>query len=278
MLVAATKLLRKMRGGAQAHLVEASDGHCYVVKFRNNPQHRRILINEWLASAFLQYLQISAPHVAVVDITEEFLAANPDAYMQLGAHRLTVETGWHFGSRFPEHPDRLAVYDFLPDALLHKIENRRDFAGILAFDKWLGNADARQAIFFRARLREFTAQQNVHPLRQGFLTQMIDHGFAFNGPHWDFLDSPLQGLYFRPSVYASVRAWDDFSPWLERIESMPMEVFDQALRDLPPHWVDADADALEHLLDLLYRRRTRVRSLIEASLRERPQHFPQWSA
>ena len=46
MPLTAVRHVRKMRGGAQAHLLEADDGHWYVVKFRNNPQHRRVLVNE----------------------------------------------------------------------------------------------------------------------------------------------------------------------------------------------------------------------------------------
>src|SRR6202789_4365967 len=101
MPVDAVRLIRKMRGGAQAHLLEASDGHFYVVKFLNNPQHRRILVNEWLGSAFLSYLGISTPETAIVRISEDFLADNPDVYLQLGSRRLAVPAGWHFGSRFP---------------------------------------------------------------------------------------------------------------------------------------------------------------------------------
>ena len=77
MIVRATRLLRKMRGGAQAHLLQADDGHFYVVKFTNNPQHRRILVNEWLASRFLGYLQINAPVPAIVELSPEFLAQTP---------------------------------------------------------------------------------------------------------------------------------------------------------------------------------------------------------
>ena len=66
MPIQAIRLIRKMRGGAQAHLMECDDGHFYVVKFRNNPQHRRILMNEWIASVFLNYLQISTPPTAIV--------------------------------------------------------------------------------------------------------------------------------------------------------------------------------------------------------------------
>ena len=60
--------IRKMRGGAQSHLIEGDDGCFYVVKFVNNPQHRRILINELVSSVFLKYLQISTPDVAMIAV------------------------------------------------------------------------------------------------------------------------------------------------------------------------------------------------------------------
>jgi hypothetical protein len=47
----ATGHIRAMRGGAQSHMLTASDGHAYVVKFANNPQSVRVLANEWLASS-----------------------------------------------------------------------------------------------------------------------------------------------------------------------------------------------------------------------------------
>src|ERR1700676_5599465 len=78
MPVHAKRLIRKMRGGAQAHLLECDDGHYYVVKFRNNPQHRRILVNEWIASVFLNYLRISMPETAIVNLPADFLAGNSD--------------------------------------------------------------------------------------------------------------------------------------------------------------------------------------------------------
>src|SRR5215470_162877 len=109
MPVDALQLVRKMRGGAQAHLIEASDGHHYVVKFLNNPQHRRILVNEWIASVLLRYLGICTPEPAIVNIGEEFLARNPEAYIQLGSQRQAVLPGWHYGSRFPGHPARMVV-------------------------------------------------------------------------------------------------------------------------------------------------------------------------
>jgi hypothetical protein len=276
MPVDARRLIRKMRGGAQAHLIEAADGHCYVVKFSNNPQHRRILVNEWIASVFLRYLGIATPEAAIIRVTAEFLEQNPEVNLQLGSQRQAVETGWHYGSRFPGDPARLVVYDFLPDTLLNQVVNRADFLGALAFDQWMGNADSRQAVFFRARLHEWLPTFEAHPERLGFVAQMIDHGFVLDGPNWRFHDSPLHGLYHRPLVYQGVRGLDDFQPWLDRIAYFPEAVVDQAVKQIPPAWIAGDEDALEELLKQALRRGRRIADLIEGCRQARVNLFPDW--
>ena len=275
MPVDAIRLIRKMRGGAQAHLLECDDGHFYVVKFRNNPQHRRILINEWIASVFLNYLQISAPAAAIVNLSAEFLKSNPEIHIQLGTRHVAVEPGWHFGSRYPGDPGKVLVYDFLPDLLLDKVVNVDEFLGVLAFDKWMGNADARQSIFFRARLRQWSPGPDQPP-RAGFVAHMMDHGYVFDGPHWNFPDSPLQGLYFRLNVYQNVSSWDDFQPWLDRVVHFPEEVVDEAQKQIPPEWLAEDASELEAMLGKLMSRRKRVPDLIRESRRGRVNPFPEW--
>jgi hypothetical protein len=275
MPIQATRLIRKMRGGAQAHLLECDDGHFYVVKFTNNPQHRRILVNEWIASVFLNYLQISTPETAMVNLAAEFLAQNPDIHIQLGSRRQAVEPGWHFGSRYPGDPSKVMVYDFVPDLLLDKVVNRKEFAGVLAFDKWIGNADARQAVFFRARLEQWPPSSGGKIPRVGFAARMMDHGYIFNGPHWTFIDSPLQGLYFRSSVYEHVRSFDDFQPWLDRLVHFPEEVV-EAQKQIPPEWLAGDESGLEALLQKLMSRRQRVPDLIRDTQRGRINPFPNW--
>jgi len=276
MPINATRLIRKMRGGAQAHLLQCDDGHFYVVKFRSNPQHRRILVNEWIASAFLQYLEISTPPAEIVSLSADFLAANPEVHIQLGSRHVPAEPGWHFGSRYPGDPAKVVVYDFIPDLLLDKVANLNEFLGVLAFDKWIGNADARQSIFFRARLQQWSTAKANPPLRMGFVASMMDHGYVFDGPHWTFSDSPLQGLYFRPSVYRRAKSFDDFQPWLDRVMHLPEEVVDQAIKQIPPEWLEDDEPALDALLGRLMARRKRVPDLIEDSRRGRINPFPEW--
>ena len=276
MPVSARQLIRKMRGGAQSHLLAGDDGEYYVVKFTNNPQHRRILVNEWLANSFLRYLQIHVPQTALIQVSKSFLEQKPDAYFTVGSRRQPIEPGIHFGSRLSVDPDKVAVFDFLPEKLLEKVENRVDFLGTLVFDKWIGNADSRQAVFFRAKAKTWTPLKGDTPARVGFFAQMIDHGFAFNGPHWEFQDTPLNGLYFRTSVYEEVTSLDSFQPWLDMVANFPIEVIDSAWKEIPREWLAHDEEALEKLLELLLKRRNRVVQLIEDIRRKRATAFPNW--
>ena len=277
MPLTAVRHVRKMRGGAQSHLLEADDGCWYVVKFRNNPQHRRILVNELVSSVLLGYLKISTPRMALIHLSPEFLEANPEIHLTLGTRRLTVEPGWHFGSQYPGDPERVAVYDFLPDALLPQVANLEDFRAILIFDKWVGNADGRQSVFYRALVRRGEPRYGQGAgARPGFVALMIDHGFAFNGPHWDFPESPLQGLYARRLVYESVRSLDDFQPWLEQVVHFPEEVVDQAWKRIPAGWIEGEEDALAQLLERLFERRARLPELIAGCRTARTNPFPNW--
>lgn len=273
MPVTATQLVRRMRGGAQAQLLKAGDGNHYVTKFRENPQHRRVLINEWLGSALLRQLGISVPPFEIIDVPGTLIESEPEMSIQWGSRREPVRPGWHFGSRYPGHPDKLAVYDYLPDALLKDVVNLPQFLGVLAFDKWAGNADSRQAVFFRAQLRDWV---DAAPGRKGFVGLMIDHGFLFDGPAWDYLDSPVQGLYHRRMVYERVTGLKDFEPWLDQIGAFPESCVDAAWRQIPPSWVEDDGPALEQLLERLLARRKRVPDLLESAAHSRLNPFPNW--
>jgi hypothetical protein len=176
MPIRAIELIRKLRGGAQAHLVQCDDGGFYAVKLTNNPQHRRILVNEWIAHAVFRHLRIATPETAIVEITEEFIAREPELHIRLGSSRVPAAAGWHFGSRFVDDPGRVAIYDFLPAKLLAQVTNLHDFLGTLVADRWLSNADARQAVFFRARVKQWAPSVAAHGSKVGFVAMMIDHG------------------------------------------------------------------------------------------------------
>ena len=150
--------------------------------------------------------------------------------------------------------------------------NLEDFRAILVFDKWVGNADGRQSVFYRAMVRH-TDSGGGHA---SFVARMIDHGYAFNGPHWDFPESAVQGLYARKLVYHGVRSLDDFEPWLDQVVHFPEEVIDRAWKSIPPDWIEGEEDALDRLLEQFFERRARVPALIESCRESRISPFPNW--
>src|SRR5690348_316214 len=65
--VLATECIRRMRGGSQPFLMGCNDGCTYIVKFRNNPQHVRILANEMLTSHLAALIGLPVPDRALVE-------------------------------------------------------------------------------------------------------------------------------------------------------------------------------------------------------------------
>src|ERR1019366_7061098 len=237
----AVEHVRRMRGGAQAHLMRCDDGGYYIVKFQNNPQHLRILANEMLATRLAARLGLCVPQVEVVEVRPELIAYTSELVVQLGVGRTPCSSGKQFGSQFPGNPARMTVHDFLPDEQLGGVRNLPDFLGIFVFDKWTCNTNGRQAIFFREPEDRTGQASDQSPYAAPYVAMMIDHGFCFNAGEWDFPDAPLRGLYARHRVYQTVVGMDSFEPWLARLEEHFTEaVLGEEASHIPPEWYADD--------------------------------------
>jgi hypothetical protein len=260
-----------MRGGAQSHLMRCDDGYYYVVKFQNNPQHRRILVNELLGTKLAGRLGLPTVPVEIVAVSEELIRLTPELAVELPRARIPCQSGLQFGSRYPEDPRKLTLHDFLPDEQLREVENLHDFAGMLVFDKWTCNTNGRQTVFFSG-----PGPAAGHALAR-YKTRMIDQGFCFNAGEWNFPDAPLRGLYARNRVYQGVTGMESFAPWLGRLEKQMTErALDDITRAIPPEWYADDYDAVLRLLEQLHSRRRRVPDLILEAKRSNRRPFPNW--
>ena len=253
-----------MRGGAQGHLMRCEDAHYYVVKFRNNPQHERVLANEFLATRLAERVGLPVPAAEVVEVPAWLVEHTAELTIVLGNQAIQVEAGLQFGSRFVVSPVEGQVFDYLPPEMLDRVRNLETFAGMLVLDKWTGNANGRQAAFWRKlRERKYTAS-------------FIDQGYCFNAGEWTFPDYPLRGVYARNEVYEGVRGWESFEPWLSRVEKMEEDVVWSLAGEIPPEWYGGEWDELEKLARALILRRGTVRELIEAFRISPRRPFPEW--
>ena len=112
----AVQHIRRMRGGSQAHLMRASDNSYYVCKFKNNPQHLRVLANEMLATRLGQWLGLPMPQVEVIEVCDWLITNTPDLRVELAGTAVPCSTGLQLGSLYPDLESQ--VFDYLPENML----------------------------------------------------------------------------------------------------------------------------------------------------------------
>lgn len=262
--VLAVQPVRKLRGGSQAHLLRASDGRYYVTKFQNNPQHVRVLANEFFASRIGISLGLPIPEPQLIEVSDEFIQRF-DLKIEMAGHRVPFQGGLHLGSRYVADPKRDILFDYLPELFFQRVINKDDFARILAFDKWLGNCDGRQAVFTKK------ASGRVYHAR------FIDQGLCFNAEQWTFPDLALHGVYYKNEVYHGVTGWHSFEPVLSCIEMMEYENIWRCAAQIPLEWFEHDGEGLFQLIETLYKRRSLVRDLITRFRESSRSPFPRWN-
>jgi len=262
--IQAEQHIRRMRGGAQSHLMRASDGYCYVVKFMNNPQDVRVLANEMLATRLAQKLGLLVPEPAVIEVSPWLIQHTEELRCDMVGEKIPFVSGACFGSRYVANPGDGVAMDYLPDHLLDRLANMRDFARVLVLDKWTCNSDGRQCVFARARRA------------RKYRVTFIDHGYCFNAGEWTFPDAPLRGVHARNNVYSNVTGWKSFEPSLSRAQDMSLEDIQECAASIPSEWYGQDADTLERIIEALYRRRTVIADLITAFRQSSRNPFPNW--
>lgn len=265
MAIDAVQHVRRMRGGAQSHLMRAADGHYYVVKFQNNPQHLKVLANEFLATRLAERVGLPVPQTEIVQVDEWLVHNTPELRIEIAGHSVGCQPGLQFGARYVCDPFTGQVFDYLPESMFDRVKNPETFAGMLAVDKWLGNANGRQAVFWRV------------PGDKKYKVAFVDQGYCFNAGEWSFPDLALHGVYYRNYVYARVSGWPSFEPWLGRIENLTEKAIEDIAGEIPPEWCGGDWEELSALVEAIIERRSKVRELI-AAFRDSPRNpFPSWN-
>jgi hypothetical protein len=269
--VSALEHIRRMRGGTQSQLMSCSDGGYYVVKFQNNPQGVKTLCNEMLAYHLAGKLGLAVPQMAKVNVSAQLVQSAGELVVQLKHGWIRCHPGSCFGSRQVGDdgscsvPHSLTASDFLSEGQLRMVENVSDFAGMLVFDKWTCNTDDRQTVFVR---------RNEGPYR----VFMIDDGFCFNSSAWTFPDGPLRGLYAWHVVYDTIRGFDAFEPWLDRLERGIDEVtLGRIAAEIPMEWYNGEVAAMDRLLSVLDRRRRTTRDMLWSASKSFSHAFRNWN-
>jgi len=246
--------------------MRASDGHYYIVKFTNNPQSKRVLANELVASRLGRILGLPMPEARVIDVSEWLIQNTPELRIDFAGMQVLCRPGQHLALSYVADPFTHNIFDYVPESLAARIFNIRDFPRVLVLDKWACNCDGRQAVFVKRVNYRY------------YHVTFIDQGYYFNAGQWAFPDLALHGVYYRNYVYQHVRGWKDFEPALSRAESTTTEQLSQIADGVPVEWwAEQNTYQLKCLLPDLFQRRSKIRDLITAFRESSRNPFPNWA-
>lgn len=229
--------LGTMRGGSGSVLVQASDGHCYVIKSTENCQGQNVPFNEALGSLLASNLGIPVPVWAPVTVGAHFIEQNWIPWSLEG--RRLPQPGVYFGSRFLDSSRERSVYQMIPDNWVRFISNPASFIGMLVLDIWAENLDRRQALFVQPR-----GSRWLNPV-------FIDQGHFFGGPQGgQRLTADWACLYHERGVYGGQLTKKALGPWLRRVDEVSARTLDEMIDTIPEAWKRGiDTKALIHRLN-----------------------------
>ena len=231
------RFIRRLPGGSQSILAEASDGRIYVVKFANNLQGANLPFNESMGSEIYRALELPTPAWRPLVVTNDFLDRNPDCWMEGEAGTIRPSPGLCFGSRFLGGKG-VQLHEILPESGLKRINNRDAFWMAWLVDICADHADNRQAVF-------------VESGRGGLKAFFVDHGHLFGGPKAE------QGPKFLASRYLDFRIYRGVSSEYllnlqKALAGADLDRLWKRMRTLPEGWktvsaVNRFAQCLERL-------------------------------
>jgi hypothetical protein len=286
-IVRATGQIKRLRGGSQPHLMRCADEKSsdlyFVVKFSNNPQSRRVLVNDLFCSVLARRLALPVPQVGVVSVHPDLVKYTPALHVELPCSRVPCDSGLQFGSPYVGDVRTDFVLNELFDHDYRHIFNLKHFIGMLAFDVWTCNTDCRQAVFLQSVLEipdaDIGGVKFPSP-NVGFNAFMIDQGSCFNAAEWNF-PNPASGIntmiYSHTSVYDRVTDIDSFEPYLTNIQKSDIETSRRISASLPAEWfVDGEQDLFDRVLLKLDARRGQLPDLLLSLIRRKRGCFKNW--
>jgi len=256
-----TRIVRRMRGPSQSHLVQGDDGQFYVAKFAGNPQGTRSLVNELISYQLMRRLGVSTPCLRILNLPLSLV--NEDLCFRVGTRLIPPEGPVHLGSQCPVDPEVTAIWDFLPAKLFPRVVNLSQFATILVFDTWVCRTAPRQAIFVR--------QPSVSG-EQHFKAHFIGHTTSFGGCQWRLGGDTIHGAYFQPGIYSLFDMSTPVETTVCLLEAITEATLLATLVGVPPSWfLPGDREAIRALFGQLHERRPKMRSILANDI-DSPDH------
>ena len=237
------------KGGSGSHYFLCGDDQEYIVKFDQSKQ--KTIINELVAISLAREMNLPAPEVTIVNISQEFL---DDATAELKKKK--IQAGKHVGIK--RLPKKTWDLDYWKDEMLKSknLTNQNDLFGVVSFDNWIINTD-----------RDNAGNNMLELLEDNKIRYwMVDFGHCFLDNNWNIerlmQESKKQNLM---NIYKFIKEKidniQDFLKWFETIEKIKDEKIKEIVDYVPPSWLLSREEKL-FLTEFIQQRKVCPRKII----------------
>lgn len=235
-------------GVTKPYIITCDDSEQYVVKFKENPEGKRVLANEYVCAKIAEVLDLPLATPSFVQVNETFIQ---DYGLQVSAHTETnVTSGFHFGTKKIKK-----AYQITGTDMLRYAKNVDCIPGIILFDQLVCNCD-----------RECNGGNLLFDQTKMEIV-VLDHTHAFDiGPLWNEHNLNYKiGEAFRPIqpdgyVYRKlvpfVNGHNPFNSILEKMKGLSNTHLWDIIYNIPEEWdvtQDQKEKLHEYLVDRLHR-------------------------
>jgi hypothetical protein len=222
-------------------------GSC-LVKFAQNPQGKRVLVNELIGFAIADLLEIEHPPCGAVRV-DSITFPSEDGHLlvqDLDGVEIPFLGGTHFYSQWLENSDQV----LLEDLQYANIANLSMLAGIVLLDLLLNHWD-REPRNLNLILHREKARNRL---------KLIDLGLAFGSAAWFLedlqntdlppLEQPLPYATIPTAFVRCIDATRDFNLYLGYLERVNQVAIEAILAQIPDPWLvtDLEKDSLLNFL------------------------------
>ena len=223
-VVHAVKHLRRIDGESQPHLMEASDGLQYVVKFPNNPRGRVSLATEMICNEAARLMGLPVPPMVILRVDKELIRETKALRMELPHKTVQCEAGFCLGIPFIDSATS-TILGRVPPEFAHGGRNFSTLVGGLVFDIWALNTQGRQSVLF------FDHTSGRHRLL------FIDQSRCLSGSEWyKFCLSGDDAPVAEQPMAERIRSWRHLAPWMCRVGQVKKERLLEIAFHIPESW------------------------------------------
>jgi hypothetical protein len=232
-------------GGSLPQLFDVAGlGYC-IVKYKENPQGLKSLVNELIGFQLADILVIEHPLCGIVEI-DNFSIGGLKLPIFDDGYDFSIKPGLHFYSQWLESA-KVATVNLFKNS--KRLQNPGMMAGIVVLDLLLSNWDRKPT----------NPNLIVHMTGKKSQLALIDLGFAFGSSIWEIGNitdtalppqhGPLPYSGNMAGFFAHLRP-KDFTQYVGRLSGINSSAISQIIGQVPSEWglTAAEQNALIHFL------------------------------